>query len=422
MLFLISIYILICGTKNYTKCVQGVYVLLISIPLSSYNYIDTITITQIGAINVMEIALIELFVISIIINRKEIRADATTVLVIMLFFFYLIRILLDLNMPRCIADAKDYILPLILFYCFKLMDDGNDENSWKIFLDNTLKGVRINSIIILIGYLMIWLPGNYIGRYSFSCESLYVFTIPQEIFNLSTYRKKSARIVAVVFIIIEFFLVLVSQTRTNIICITLLILLLLLLRLKDNSTKIKMLKRFFYIIFFVTLIAFFCFYFLKISEGNGNGIRMVEIIKRGFKTDSNIERGALINYYIPQILKTPLGHGFGALMHVWTYFNGMLTISHQNILAVDNFIITYLYKLGIIPFLIYFMIFYIAFTLLIKNRKVNIFTSIAIFSLILPTAFMSVQMGKNLAISCFWWSFIYGTSSMTFTRKRLQYD
>ena len=149
---------------------------------------------------------------------------------------------------------------------------------------------------------------------------------------------------------------------------------------------------------------------INASSLSGWMYRMSELFDYGMETKSNTIRLALINYYLPKIFSNPFGYGFGVSMPVWDFTTpDTLSLVSGEALAIDNLLITYIYKLGVIPGIVYIAVYVKSFYKLLKIKtEISGLTIIRISCLVLiiPTMIMSVQGLKYLSIASFYWGII----------------
>lgn len=410
LLLLILIYIFVQGTKNFSKTVLGIYSLVLIIPISGTEYIDTSSMLKIGSINVLEIAVVFLFVLGVI-RRKilVLKKDLINILAMCLMCIYVIGVLVNFEKARCIADAKDYILPLLLFFCMRAV--LRSENSFEVYIQTTLKGLRINAFIILVGYFVYWLPSGLNGRYGFGCESLYVFSIPIQVYFCLNNSLKKDKIRNIWGASIQTFLVLINQTRSLILCLILIFVCYLAIGLFKRNSGHGFVRKIVLLVV-VIFVGGMGYNYLLINASSLSGwmYRMSELFDYGMETKSNTIRLALINYYLPKIFSNPFGYGFGVSMPVWDFTTpDTLSLVSGEALAIDNLLITYIYKLGVIPGIVYIAVYVKSFYKLLKIKtEISGLTIIRISCLVLiiPTMIMSVQGLKYLSIASFYWGII----------------
>lgn len=409
LLLAIFVYILIQGIKNFSKTVLGVYSLVLSIPVSATQYIDTSSLLKIGRVNVLEVAVLLLFVLGIIKRKRLVlQKDSINVLALCLMGIYVFKLIINIDKTRCIADAKDYIIPLLLFFCMRTA--WRSENSFDIYLETTLKALRINAIMIFLGYFIYWIPSGLNGRYGFGCESLYVFSIPMQLYlgmNKSTKKEKIRNILGV---LIQSILVLISQTRSLILCLFIILGCYLVVSLLKRNTAYGYIRKFGFLVIMIIIGVMGYNYILNEKLLSGWMYRMAELFRFGMKTKSNTIRLALIQYYIPKICKNPFGYGFGVIMPVLDFTSAdTLSLVSGDALAIDNLLITYIYKLGIVAGIIYITIHVISFCKMLKIKIEGgkwLIIKIACLVLVIPTVLMSVQALKYLSIASFYWGFV----------------
>lgn len=408
-LLIISTYVFIDGFKNYHRCLNNVYVLILMIPLSYIDGFNTIQALKIGYISVHQAIIIEIFLIGLLrcIVKKQliIRKSIVNHFALLLLFIYFINLVINIENQYAIKDASTYIVPLMLFFAYSFFDRKTDLNG---FIELTLKALKYHSFILLAVYFTFWqlIGGN--SRFGITSESLYVFSIPL-MFKavLGNTINKKTKIQYINSIIAQFFLILVSQTRSLIITIALMLVLSIITLFRKRKDVIKGI-----ILLASSFTALFLFYRYVLMFGsyiNGWANRMYELISSGFSTQSNTIRKRLINYYMPEIIHKPFGHGFGYIMRNWELTNSGLTLSSENTLGVDNLFLTYLFKFGFLVFIVFLLIYISAYYRLyffsVKNSTYGNVVFYAFLIMLLPVALMSGQMMDDIVVACFFWTF-----------------
>lgn len=423
LLILISIYNLVVGNKNYNKAVWENYVLMLAVPLSSYSYLDTVSILKIGSFSVLELSILELFIIGFIKQKIiKIRKNWVTMSVIILLAFYFINILMNLEKARCISDAKDYIIPIILFICIYSVID---KTCYIEVIKYSLKGIYINAIISLLIYLLFWTRLGEVSRYGFSYESLFVFSIPVQFIWLiqKNYTSQKEKHNYILGILIEIYLMLISQTRTVIFCVVLVMAIYVIVSLLLKSSPKNKVRNF--IIFIFTglgMLALYYYLFTHQTSNIGWIHRISEVFTSGLNTQSNQVRWINIEYYKDLIGKKIYGYGFGTLMPIYAVSsNEGITVISSDTMGMDNLLITYAYKCGLICLVVYLYI-HIKSLLkalkLIRSNRDTLIVFISLCVLIIPTVIMSVQALKNITVACFWWTFVASISFEVLIKDR----
>lgn len=87
--------------------------------------------------------------------------------------------------------------------------------------------------------------------------------------------------------------------------------------------------------------------------------------------------------------------------------NEGITVISSDTMGMDNLLITYAYKCGLICLVVYLYI-HIKSLLkalkLIRSNRDTLIVFISLCVLIIPTVIMSVQALKNITVACFWWT------------------
>ena len=404
---LLSIYILLVGTRNYEKCVQSMLILLLTVPLTSAEPINTIQLLRIGSVNVLELGVLELFVIGIIAGRlRWLKKDYISFSVLILLGIYIFDLTLHLNNNRSIADAKDYIIPAIFFFCV-WSTIGKSVSAWENFVQISLKALRVNAYVILILYFILWIPLGYSGRYGFPCETLYVYSIPVQL--LSAYNKTVNRQDEKKYLcgsLVQFWLLFLSQGRSLLICTIVAIAVCALMELCKKNTVKQVARNLGLIVLLLLALGFMYSYLMNnLNSTVGWVHRMAEVVNGGVNTSSNVIRNALYMRYISLIKEHPFGVGFGTSMPAYGYLNnGSLTLLGEETLAIDSVLLTFSYKLGIAPFILYALCYFVACYRLVRYKKSgNITNSICfiLMLLVVPAAFLSCQALKSLNVAIF---------------------
>lgn len=407
-----SLYILYYCNVSYLECIKKVYVLLLAIPLSYLDGFNTIDALKIGIVSVPQLIIIEVFAIGLICKTGEQRIviqKKNDLLVLLLFSLYIIDLAFNIDRPLAIKDASTYIIPMLLLLSVRIFSSRIDCME---FVDLSVRGLFYNSIILTIAYLTIWKVAGENGRFGVTVESLYVFSIPVMFAKvLDKNEKYNMRVRYAIGVVLQFFLLLVSQTRTLIIVVSFLMFLAIIRLVKYKKTLRKGVAL---LSLAVCIFTAGIVYVIQIG-GNGAGwaSRMYELIQTGILTQSNSIRTRLIHFYIPQIVSHPLGHGFGYPMYNWVLSNNQkMILSEEITLGVDNFILTYCYKFGFFFFIVFIILLgkaYRQFYRYLKNHDQDENSMIgyyAMLTLLLPTALMSGQILDNFTISCFFQLFI----------------
>ncbi len=404
---LLSIYILLVGTRNYEKCVRAMLILLLTVPLTSAEPINTIQLLRIGSVNVLELGILELFIMGIFTGKlRWVKKDFISFSVLILLGIYIVDLILHLDNSRSVADAKDYIIPAVFFFCI-WSTIGKSVNAWEEFIQISLKALRMNAYMILVLYFALWIPLGYSGRYGFPCETLYVYSIPVQLLSVhnKTVDKQDER-KCIFGSLIQLWLLFLSQGRSLLICTIVAVAICALMELCKKNTVKQVVKNVGVIVFMLVALGFMYSYLMNNLNSNVGWVhRMAEVVNGGVNTSSNIIRNALYIRYMSLIKEYPFGVGFGASMPAYGYLNdGMLTLLGEETLAIDSVLLTFSYKLGIIPFILYALCYLVVCYRLVRYKKNgNITNSIflILILLIVPAAFLSCQALKNLNVAIF---------------------
>ena len=213
----IVIISLVISFKSIRKAVWFNISLILSIPLGNIlPTINTNQILRIGSITAFEINII--FIFFIIIGRGRIRINklfTTPIILLSICSFYILLSLHKYGINSVLADSKDYIISMILVI---IMVQIAEKDSIDILAEITLKSLFCASIIIFIGY--IFTRGTIFptsARYGFSIQALYIFTIPYTLYEYSI--KKGIEVWKVLALILQLYLMIISQNRTNLLLI-----------------------------------------------------------------------------------------------------------------------------------------------------------------------------------------------------------
>jgi hypothetical protein len=425
LMIIIIIFNFTYGFKNIRNCFFIDYFLLLLFPVGDIGKIYTGHIfnihmyLQYKSMDIFDITILSITLITltrVILNNTGFkRINLFDGLIIILGTIFVIYILIGyLNIEKlAISDGKKYILFILLYFTGREILDKEDISK---FIKVTLYSAFFNSILLIIIYF--FTINNYINvgdRYSFGCESIYVITIPLQlyfIFNKNKELLQFNKSFLIISICIQSILLLLAQNRTNPLMIIASVILIYIFNLLINKINIKefyikIAKLIFASILFVSI---FISIILVLSHFN------VAIIDRYTGKDNSNGanytyeiRKTTNNYYLDELKKNLFGYGLGTNM-----FNilpdGGLDASSLESFQIDNMPIVMGYKFGIIGIIIYLLIIVYNFKnlkLKAKNNKSVYLPMLAILPFFLISCgYMTSQVIHNVCIRSYWWVYL----------------
>lgn len=415
LISLIGIFYIIYAFNNIEKAFWLNYFVLLAFPLGENgNFIKTL-------VSIFEyLIIVNAFLIFFRSLLKEknngnykLKINFVNFAILLLFIIYSIYLFVGLKKGyNAITDSKQYFLQVLLYYsAYKLLTKQSINKFFKI----TIYALSINSIITLIFYLFrnisfLGVVLDESGRFSYGYESLFIVSIPYLIYLIKKEEQKvKMKIFALISIVLQCILLLLSQNRTNPVLIVLGILFIYIMNLKRGivAKKNVFFKKVFINIFIIiiTIVTSMLFLNYLISINSPIIQRYADILNRTNSYMNYQGRIVTSQYYIDLIIQKPLGYGLGILMPLLTLEYNFYQLDGLNI---DQAFITFAYKFGIPNLILYILVFILIYYKIIKtymnNRDLNyMYLSIFMPLLILATGFFTSQMLHNVSVFAFIW-------------------
>lgn len=412
IILLYTIINIIFGLINLEKMLWINYLVILILPMDVLYKMD---ITYFPIIDVIFFISIVLVVVKkYIIDRDKMQiSPVILILIIFLIFGYSTTLIISINEfgKLSLIDGYQYFKFILIFFisstCFP-------KKSISKFIKVTLVGVSINSIILILIY--IFNSTNLgIDRYSFGCESMYIFTIPVQLYML--YSKKyelKYKLFILISIIIQSILLILAQNRTNPIVIVCSILILMLFGLIYKRHDIEYIFKNFSKLIILSLVLTI----ILIDIGKNYNIINSDFISRfsemtnGYNTTSTYGIRKMSNDYYNDLTKSKLsGYGFGTYMpHVVVEGIGYDKDNLESF-QTDNLLVVHAYKTGIFNTIIFILIFVITyikiFQFYIKYKKLEyVILIITLPFFYVGTGYMTSQIIHNNVITVFVWMLI----------------
>lgn len=412
---IIGILFLIYCYKNTNKCFWLTYFLILSLPISKNNIINYITI-EIGGIgiNIFQILVSIIFIITIIKRNKEIRSlfsSLVSISFLLLCILYFIYFIIGVNNKneKALSDLVMYVFQMLIFYCtFKLVNKKDD--IYKL-LNITFYGLTIScslSLLMLItNKLKIWGITYDGGRYGGNFITMLIITISYIVILLYNKDNRINKLTIVYSLIISILSIMLSQNRTNPILLIISCILILLININSNHNfnYKDIFRKLSIIIFMISILSIILIILFNSEIGFVERFKNITSISEDVNMKTRVNTN---NYYIGLIKENPFGSGFGTLM---PFVDSEGIFRYNNSLNIDNTYINIARKAGIVTVIIYIYMILSPIIGLIKIyriKKDNIYISAIIFyfMLIIASSVFTSQSIHSYAVSTFIWVFI----------------
>lgn len=394
------------GISNLKRGVSSLLFLIMAIPLGQlFPYLNTVSLLRIGSVSVYELSII--FYLLLVVFKGKFRYSRFSLFSLVFIVFYICDAVFSTGkygMSSILADAKDYVVAMLLIQLIIQVIDYYTIDDFGIIV---LKGTFVASIITFIGYI-----GTYhtilpvASRYGFGIQTLFLFSIPYGLYLIIVEKKNELWIVLE--ILLQFYLMVLSQNRTNPVIIAFIVLIGLWYYL---SSDIEMpdgaKKRLRNWIFIIICILGACVIYIKTNSSVTTGFigRINEVLLNNGETDSMKMRNINIAYYLSEIMKNNMGVGLGAYMPAKSIYVSGFDDSTLLNYGFDNMFITMSYKVGIAVTLVYAVYLLWGISIVFRKRKIeraSFLCGLILIGLVIAGGVYTVQLLKNISIyTCF---------------------
>lgn len=394
------------GISNLKRGVSSLLFLIMAIPLGQlFPYLNTVSLLRIGSVSVYELSII--FYLLLVVFKGKFRYSRFSLFSLVFIVFYICDAVFSTGkygMSSILADTKDYVVAMLLIQLIIQVIDYYTIDDFGIIV---LKGTFVASIITFIGYI-----GTYhtilpvASRYGFGIQTLFLFSIPYGLYLIIVEKKNELWIVLE--ILLQFYLMVLSQNRTNPVIIAFIVLIGLWYYL---SSDIEMpdgaKKRLRNWIFIIICILGACVIYIKTNSSVTTGFigRINEVLLNNGETDSMKMRNINIAYYLSEIMKNNMGVGLGAYMPAKSIYVSGFDDSTLLNYGFDNMFITMSYKVGIAVTLVYAVYLLWGISIVFRKRKIeraSFLCGLILIGLVIAGGVYTVQLLKNISIyTCF---------------------
>ena len=244
------------------------------------------------------------------------------------------------------------------------------------------------------------------SRYGFGIQTLFLFSIPYGLYLIIVEKKNELWIALE--ILLQCYLIVLSQNRTNPVIIAFIVLIGLWCYLtSDIEMPDGVKKRLRNWIFIIICILGACVIYIKINSSVTTGFigRINEVLLSNGETDSMKLRNINIAYYLSEIMKNSMGVGLGAYMPAKSiYASGFDDSTFLNY-GFDNMFITMSYKVGIAVTIVYAVYLLWGISIVFRKRKIeraSFLCGLILIGLVIAGGVYTVQLLKNISIyTCF---------------------
>lgn len=394
------------GISNLKSGVSCLLFLIMAIPLGQlFPYLNTVGLLRIGSVSVYELLII--FYLLLVVFKGKFRYSRFSLFSLIFIAFYICDAVFSsgkYGMSSVLADAKDYVVAMLLVQLIIQVVDYYTIDDFGLIV---LKGTFVASIITFIGYI-----GTYhtilpvASRYGFGIQTLFLFSIPYGLYLIIVEKKNELWIVLE--ILLQFYLIVLSQNRTNPVIIAFIVLIGLWYYL---SSDIEMpdgaKKRLRNWIFIIICILGACVIYIKTNSSVTTGFigRINEVLLSNGETDSMKMRNINIAYYLSEIMKNSMGVGLGAYMPAKSIYVSGFDDSTLLNYGFDNMFITMSYKVGIAVTIVYAVYLLWGISIVFRKRKIeraSFLCGLILIGLVIAGGVYTVQLLKNISIyTCF---------------------
>lgn len=394
------------GISNLKSGVSCLLFLIMAIPLGQlFPYLNTVGLLRIGSVSVYELLII--FYLLLVVFKGKFRYSRFSLFSLIFIAFYICDAVFSsgkYGMSSVLADAKDYVVAMLLVQLIIQVVDYYTIDDFGLIV---LKGTFVASIITFIGYI-----GTYhtilpvASRYGFGIQTLFLFSIPYGLYLIIVEKKNELWIVLE--ILLQFYLMVLSQNRTNPVIIAFIVLIGLWYYL---SSDIEMpdgaKKRLRNWIFIIICILGACVIYIKTNSSVTTGFigRINEVLLSNGETDSMKMRNINIAYYLSEIMKNSMGVGLGAYMPAKSIYVSGFDDSTLLNYGFDNMFITMSYKVGIAVTIVYAVYLLWGISIVFRKRKIeraSFLCGLILIGLVIAGGVYTVQLLKNISIyTCF---------------------
>lgn len=394
------------GISNLKSGVSCLLFLIMAIPLGQlFPYLNTVGLLRIGSVSVYELLII--FYLLLVVFKGKFRYSRFSLFSLIFIAFYICDAVFSsgkYGMYSVLADAKDYVVAMLLVQLIIQVVDYYTIDDFGLIV---LKGTFVASIITFIGYI-----GTYhtilpvASRYGFGIQTLFLFSIPYGLYLIIVEKKNELWIALE--ILLQCYLIVLSQNRTNPVIIAFIVLIGIWYYLtSDIEMPDGAKKRLRNWIFIIICILGACVIYIKINSSVTTGFigRINEVLLSNGETDSMKVRNINIAYYLSEIMKNSMGVGLGAYMPAKSiYASGFDDSTFLNY-GFDNMFITMSYKVGIAVTIVYAVYLLWGISIVFRKRKIeraSFLCGLILIGLVIAGGVYTGQLLKNISIyTCF---------------------
>lgn len=402
----IFIVLSLLGISDLKRGISTLLFLIMAIPLGQLlPSLNTIIVLRVGSVSVYEILIV--FYLMLVLFKGKFKYSKFSIISFLFIAFYICDAIVSIGkyrMPSVLADAKDYIMAMLLVQLIIQVADYYTIDDFGMIV---LKGTFVASIITFIGYI-----GTYhtifpvASRYGFGGQTLFLFSVPYALYLIIMEKRSKSWIVLE--ILLQVYLMILSQNRANPILIVAIVLVSLWYYLASDmkmpTGAKKRLRK--WIIASICILGAGAIY-IKANSNVTTGFmgRINEMILSSGETDSMKLRSVNIAYYLSEIMKNSMGVGLGAYMPARSiYFSGFDDWTLYNY-GFDNMFITMSYKVGIAVTIAYTIYLLWGISIVFKKRKIEragFLCCLILIGLVIAGGVYTVQLLKNISIyTCF---------------------
>ena len=394
------------GISNLKSGVSSLLFLIMAIPLGQlFPYLNTVGLLRIGSVSVYELLII--FYLLLVVFKGKFRYSRFSLFSLIFIAFYICDAVLSTGkygMSSILADAKDYMVAMLLVQLIIQVVDYYTIDDFGMIV---LKGTFVASIITFIGYI-----GTYhtilpvASRYGFGIQTLFLFSIPYGLYLIIVEKKNELWIILE--ILLQFYLMVLSQNRTNPVIIAFIVLIGLWYYL---SSDIEMpdgaKKRLRNWIFIIICILGAGVIYVKMNSSVTTGFmgRINEVLFSNGETDSMKMRSINIAYYLSEIKKKSMGVGLGAYMPAKSIYVSGFDDSTLLNYGFDNMFITMSYKVGVAVTVVYALYLLWGISVVFRKRKIeraSFLCGLILIGFVIAGGVYTVQLLKNISVyTCF---------------------
>ena len=394
------------GISNLKRGIHSLLFLIMAIPLGQLlPNLNTATMLRIGSISVYEILII--FYLLLVVIKGKFKYSRFSLMGLAFVAFYICNAVLSTEkygLNSVLADSKDYVIAMLLVQLIVQVVDYYTIDDFGLL---TLEATFVAAVLTLFGYI-----GTYhtmlpvASRYGFGIQTLFLFSIPYGLYLIIVEKKANAWIILEM--IIQLYLIVLSQNRTNPVIIVFIILIGFWHYL---STDIEMpegtksrLRKWLLVILCALGVAYI---YIRVNSSVTTGFigRINEILFTNGETDSMKMRSINVAYYLSEIMNNKMGVGLGAYMPAKSIYVSGFDDSTLLNYGFDNMFITMSYKMGIVITAMYTIYLLCGITVVFRKRKYersSYLCGLILIGFIVAGGIYTVQLLKNVSVyTCF---------------------